>query len=105
MSSTPTLLAGEKLPRGRRADTIPKRRLLRAYIRHRGSDWVARHDATDLLLREQSNGTWILTDASSHATWGLWLLESIEAPGNGGRVRLAYAIQPMSVPRGAAIST
>jgi hypothetical protein len=74
----------------------------------KGSDWVARHDAPELLLREQ-NGTWILFDGRG-VTWtftspstqtmtgaGLWLLSSVTSPG-GNKVQLDYEIGTPALP-------
>jgi hypothetical protein len=66
----------------------------------KGADWVARHDAPELVLREQ-NGTWLLYDGRG-LTWtftapsplagaGLWLLSSVAGPG-GNRVQLDYDV-------------
>lgn len=71
----------------------------------KGTDWIARHGAPELLLREQ-NGTWVLFDGQGRRYYfstpsaltgtGLWLLFTITGPG-GTRVQLDYDIDRPAV--------
>jgi len=67
-----------------------------------GTGWVARRDAPDLAVREQSDGTWVAYDGQGRtylfavvdpalAGANLWLLKSITGTG-GSRVQLDYNI-------------
>lgn len=86
---------------GRTMDLVPK-----------GQTWVARYDAPDLFLREQ-NGTWVMYDGQGK-TWtfvepaalagaGLWLLQSISAPG-GSTVQLEYSVSTPALTGGSGVS-
>jgi RHS repeat-associated protein len=68
-----------------------------------GTDWVARRDAPDLIVREQVDGSWVAFDGHGRtyrfaetsfrlAGANVWLLAEISGPG-GSRVRLDYNIR------------
>src|SRR5262245_50438592 len=77
----------------------------------RGQEWVPRRDAPDLVLRQQGDGTWLLTDGQAR-TWrftrlavpGLWLLASIRSAGNASRVDLDYEVTQQTFPGGTGVS-
>lgn len=76
-----------------------------------GTDWVARHDAPDILVRQQTDGTWVMFDGQGRtysfsvvATPGnpaaaMWLLKSITGVG-GSQVVLDYNITTSTAPGG-----
>ena len=78
----------------------------------KGQAWVARHDAPELLLREQT-GAWVLFDGngrtyvfttpSALSGAGLWLLSSVSGPG-GTKVQLDYEIATPALPGGSGVS-
>jgi hypothetical protein len=81
---------------GRILDLVPK-----------GVDWVPRHDAPELVLHEQNNGSWVMYDGRGF-TWtfiepsalrdaGLWLLSSVGGP-DGNTVQLDYDIDTPALP-------
>ena len=86
---------------GRTLDLVPK-----------GQDWVARHNAPEILLREQ-NGTWLLFDGRGHTYVftapaalngaGVWFLSSITGQG-GTAVQLHYEITPHALQGGTGLS-
>ncbi|NVJ19648.1 hypothetical protein HUW62_00135 [Myxococcus sp. AM011] len=74
--------------------------------------WVARHDAADLVLREQG-GIWVMYDGRGR-TWnfiepsqlagsGLWLLSTVTGA-DSTAVKLDYDVSTVSVPGGDAVS-
>lgn len=73
---------------------------------HQGTDWVARQDAPDLLVR-QSGAIWLVYDGRgltyTFSTWSaltgaaLWVLTSIAGPG-GDAVLLNYSIGAPALP-------
>ncbi|WP_147451091.1 RHS repeat-associated core domain-containing protein [Corallococcus llansteffanensis] len=78
----------------------------------RGTTWIVRYDAPDLVLKEQA-GTWVMYDGRGK-TWtftepaplsgaGLWLLSSITGP-DGTAVQLEYDVSSVAVPGGSAVS-
>jgi hypothetical protein len=80
-----------------------------------GSDWVARRDAPDILVRQQSDGTWMLFDGQGRtysftvaATPGnpaaaMWLLKRIAGVG-GSKVELDYSVTTPTVPGGGGLA-
>src|SRR5689334_8414832 len=78
------------------------------------SGWVARRDAPDIAVREQSDGTWVMFDGQgrtytfttvSSALTGanLWLLKTITGVG-GSRVELDYNITTPAITGGTGLS-
>ncbi|NPD25809.1 hypothetical protein HPP06_20560 [Corallococcus exiguus] len=76
----------------------------------KGSTWISRYDAQDLVLQEQSN-TWVMYDGRGR-TWtftepaalsgsGFWLLSSITGADNTA-VQLEYDVATVAVPGGSA---
>ena len=76
--------------------------------------WVGRHDATDLEVRHQADGSWVMYDgrgltytfsvvSSALASMNLWLLTDI-AGAAGSKVHLDYTIATPTLPGGTGVS-
>ena len=76
--------------------------------------WVGRHDATDIEVRQQSDGSWVMYDgrgltytfalvSSALANTNIWLLTDITGAA-GAKVHLDYTIATPSLPGGAGVS-
>ena len=104
-------LRADQTPQGREQVLLSLQGQTHHMVR-KGSDWIAKHHAPEIVLREQ-NGTWVLFDGEGYSYFfvappaltgtGVWLLSSLTGPG-GTTVQLEYEITTPALTGGSGLS-